>query len=164
MFWLWLQLLAAPEISFHPTSFAFHAVASDFDLWTIQRKGRNLDESGRWTMHPGFGLGLSTPQWQASALYFRNSVDDHSGSVMMGPQWWIRPWWSLGIVGGAYIREPLPHMQFPLSLKTSAAEIAPLVFLTTAFGIKIGPRWGAELKIASNYVLSFFSPVLTYRF
>ncbi|MBN8554033.1 MAG: hypothetical protein J0L93_01165 [Deltaproteobacteria bacterium] len=152
-------LISMSSLTVEPVAFTYHGMASKEDLKNIRKRGTTLDGEGRATFHKGIGLTYRSQYFQLTGIYFKNSVNQNSGGLMFGPKmdFWKRHF-TLGLVGGAYMRESMAEMRFPLSYKNQTFEVAPMLMATGSASVRIYRSLWLEVIAGSNYVLNFFTP------
>jgi len=156
--------LVSASVTFQPAAMTYHALIGNDELQTIKERGHTLDEGGRLTFHTGAGVSFRWDYFQLTTMYFRNSFDQHSGTLMGGPKFNFGKYFSLGLVVGGYARKYIAGMKIPFSYHNESVEIAPMAMVTSSVAIKIYRSLFFEVGAGSNYVLNFFTPGIRMDF
>lgn len=147
-----LKCTSAGELNISPLSLTIHPRADDYaaDRFTDLSLG-----SKRNTLHPGLHLRYDTDGGVTHAAWaFLDSFGNPAGGYMVGAKFDLFMGIYLGGLGGLYVREEVPSdiKDFPVSVKLSGAEIAPVGGILVGFEVPISETYGIDTSCVVNVI------------
>lgn len=111
--------------------------------------------SGGLIWHPQeFGLTYKSNHIQATGFYFKDSLGKKAGGILAGYKYDLCKYSSLGVVGGAYLREHFPGNNVANKIKVGSLDLVFIPAATASVEIPLSKSAGIEVNTLSNVLVT----------
>ena len=116
-------------------------------------------------VHPEeIGLTYKKDYFQGSALYLKDCFGHNAGALLLGPKYDFNKYFSIGFVGGVYIRQYEWEDSVPFSYTNHTVDIMPMGGVTAAITLPITKDVGIELNGMANGLVNHANFGLKFNF